>query len=163
MQVFDSWAGELSPHHFEQFSFPYIKQIAQSVRQRLKQEGLPDVPLVIFAKGAHESLDILSNCGYDVVSLDWTIDPKRAREETKNNVTLQGNADPGILYGTPEVIRQEVDQMFQRFGTTRWIANLGHGMQPDHTPEGLHAFLSAIVSFVNNFGLALIFIERKLG
>ncbi len=144
LQVFDSWAGELSPHHFREFSLPYLKQIATRVKATLKERGHDDVPMVVFAKGAHEALADLADAGYDVVSLDWTIDPVLARERTSNKVVLQGNADPGILYGTPELIDREVGDMIERFKRHRWIANLGHGMQPDHTPEGLDAFLRAL-------------------
>ncbi|KAJ3081692.1 Uroporphyrinogen decarboxylase in heme biosynthesis [Quaeritorhiza haematococci] len=145
LQVFDSWGGELSPQDFRKFSVPYLTQIAARVRMALRAHDLPEVPLVVFAKGAHASLDVLSSIGYDVVSLDWTIDPTEARQATKNRVTLQGNADPSLLYASPETIEKEVREMLQRFGTRRqYIANLGHGMYPDHDPERLRAYLEAI-------------------
>ncbi len=95
----------------------------------LAKENL-SVPMVVFAKGAHASLDVLSSIGYDVVSLDWTIDPTEARAATKGRVTLQGNADPCILYAPHDVIRSHVSDMVAKFGTRKYIANLGHGMHP---------------------------------
>jgi uroporphyrinogen decarboxylase len=81
--------------------------------------------LVIYIKGAHDSLDMLTAIGFDVVGLDWTVDPVRAREVTRGRVTLQGNADPALLYGGKDVIRKEVKIMLEKFGPTRHIANLG--------------------------------------
>lgn len=71
LQVFDSWAGELSPQIFEEFSFPYIKEIGQKLRQKF-----PDLPLIVFAKGASYAIESLSKLDYNVVGLDWTIHPK---------------------------------------------------------------------------------------
>jgi uroporphyrinogen decarboxylase len=68
---------------------------------------------------------MLTGIGYDVVGLDWTVDPVRAREVTRNRVTLQGNADPALLYGGRDVIRKEVKIMLEKFGPVRHIANLG--------------------------------------
>jgi uroporphyrinogen decarboxylase len=52
----------------------------------------------VFAKGAHYALEELSKCGYDVVSLDWTLDPALSRQRVGPNITLQGNLDPCALY-----------------------------------------------------------------
>jgi uroporphyrinogen decarboxylase len=124
---------------------PYLTRIAFEVKQKLKDQCLSVVPMVVFAKGAHYALEDLSRSGYDVVGLDWSIDPTFAKIKTQGLVTIQGNADPGILYGTDDLIRQEVRKMAKEFGNGKWIANLGHGMQPDHTPEKLKVFLEAIV------------------
>ena len=86
----------------------------------------------------------MTDSGYDVIGLDWTIDPKEARLQTDNKVTLQGNLDPCALYGPPDVIRSEVRRMIESFGTQKLIANLGHGMHPDHDPERLNVFLTAV-------------------
>ncbi|KAJ1546602.1 Uroporphyrinogen decarboxylase in heme biosynthesis, partial [Cladochytrium tenue] len=130
LQVFDSWAGELSPHDFAQFSLPYLDQIATVVSQRLIKLGL-NVPLVVFARGAHYALDDLSRLKYSVVSIDWTMDPEVARKIAGGRVTLQGNADPSLLYADPEVIKDVARTMVTKFGPERhYIANLGHGMYP---------------------------------
>ncbi|KAJ3004117.1 hypothetical protein HKX48_001414 [Thoreauomyces humboldtii] len=147
LQVFDSWAGELSPVQFRQFSLPYIRQIPVRVRAKLAalSRDLATLPLVIFARGAHYALEDLTDVGYDVISLDWTMDPKGSRSRVGNNVSLQGNADPSLLYAPKETIRKEVETMLEAFGTSqRYIANLGHGMHPDHDPEHLRAYLEAI-------------------
>jgi len=85
--------------------------------------------MTVFAKGAWYALDELCESGFDVVSLDWLQDPAEAVEIARGRVTLQGNADPGILYGTKEVVTAAVEEMVMGFGGGKkgWIANLGHG------------------------------------
>lgn len=86
--------------------------------------------MVVFAKGAWYALDSLCSLGYQVVGLDWLQDPAEAvKTRGKRQVVFQGNADPGILYGTKEAITKVVEDMVKGFGggNQGWIANLGHG------------------------------------
>ena len=131
VQVFDSWAGELSPDSFDQFSLPYLRQIAEKLPKRLEELKLDRVPMVVFAKGAWYALDKLCALKYDVVGLDWLHDPAEATRIARGRVVLQGNADPGILYGDRKAIRRAVRRMVRGFraeGRQKWISNLGHGM-----------------------------------
>lgn len=64
--------------------------LIQETKERLAAEGLPVVPMTVFAKGAHYALEELSNTPYDVVGLDWTMDPADAVRRTGGRVTLQG-------------------------------------------------------------------------
>lgn len=128
--MFDSWAGELSPASFKDFSEPYLAYISANLPKRLKELKLDPVPMVVFAKGAWYALDALCNLGYQVVGLDWLQDPAEAvKIRGDRQVVFQGNADPGILYGTHENITKVVEDMVQGFGGGKqgWIANLGHG------------------------------------
>lgn len=129
VQVFDSWAAELSPASFQEFSLPYLRFIAQQLPQHLKDLSLPQVPMVVFAKGAWYALDDLCNSGYQVVGLDWLQDPADAVRVANGRVVLQGNADPGVLYGDNRAITSVVQDMVKGFGGGKqgWIANLGHG------------------------------------
>lgn len=105
------------------------------------------VPMVVFAKGAHYALSELSSSGYDVVGLDWTMDPETARSSTaSSNICLQGNLDPCLLFGTKELIEKETERMLRGFGNKNVIANLGHGMMPEHTPESLGWYVDAVHS-----------------
>ncbi|XP_010145183.1 PREDICTED: uroporphyrinogen decarboxylase, partial [Eurypyga helias] len=98
LQLFESHAGHLGPEQFQDFALPYIRDIAQTVKSKLKEEALPLVPMIIFAKDAHYALRDLARAGYEVVGLDWTIRPQEARAQTGKGVTLQGNLDPCALY-----------------------------------------------------------------
>jgi uroporphyrinogen decarboxylase len=147
IQIFDSWAGELSPYDFQQFSYPTLKQISTNVRQRLSQEGLPSVPMILFAKGANYALGFLAeNSGYDVLGLDWLIDPEEARRAVGDKVALQGNLDPNVLYGGKDAIETAVKRMCEGFGKGKggWIANLGHGITPGVDPEDLRWFFECV-------------------
>uniref|UniRef100_A0A5F9C7K6 Uroporphyrinogen decarboxylase n=1 Tax=Oryctolagus cuniculus TaxID=9986 RepID=A0A5F9C7K6_RABIT len=99
---------------------------------------------IIFAKDGHFALEELAQAGYEVVGLDWTVDPKKARERVGKTVTLQGNLDPCALYAPKEEIGQLVQQMLDGFGPQRYIANLGHGLYPDMDPEHVGAFVDAV-------------------
>ena len=139
VQVFDSWAGELSPATFKEFALPYLTYICDHLPKKLEAMGEERVPMVVFAKGAWYALEELCQTNYDVVGLDWLHDPAEAYKVTqKYGKVVQGNADPGVLYGGHGAITKVVENMVQGFGGGRqgWIANLGHGKE---TPNFVHA------------------------
>lgn len=147
LQVFDTSAGYLTKHLFDTFALPCLRKIATQVRQGLRDASLPQVPLVVFAKDAHWALESLGSepgVYYDVVSLDWTIDPQTARAKVSPGITLQGNLDPCALYSNANNIDQMVEKMINAFGTRNYIANLGHGMYPDMSPDAVEAFVNAV-------------------
>ncbi|PGH18635.1 uroporphyrinogen decarboxylase [Helicocarpus griseus UAMH5409] len=146
VQVFDSWAGELSPASFREIALPYLRYISAKLPGRLAAMGQERVPMTVFAKGAWYALDELCESGYDVVGLDWLHDPAEAARVARGRVTLQGNADPGCLYGSREAITAVVENMVKGFGggKQRWIANLGHGVTPFVNPEDLKFYFQEI-------------------
>jgi len=155
LQIFDSNAGELAPHHFQEFSFPGIQRISAGVREQIKKGEIPDVPMTLFAKGGNTSLSFLAkNAGYDVLGLDWCIEPSEAREIVGSEVALQGNLDPNVLYGGRESIEREVKRMCESFrgghNTKAWIANLGHGITPGVDPEDLRWFFECVQKYSSN-------------
>ncbi|XP_040144507.1 uroporphyrinogen decarboxylase isoform X5 [Ictidomys tridecemlineatus] len=144
LQLFESHAGHLGPQLFNKFALPYIRDVAKRVKARLQEAGLAPVPMIIFAKDGHFALEELAQAGYEVVGLDWTVAPKKARERVGKSVTLQGNLDPCALYASEEEIGRLVQQMLDDFGPKRYIANLGHGLYPDMDPEHVGAFVDAV-------------------
>lgn len=131
IQVFDSWAGELSPSSFKIFALPYLNYIADNLPARLQSLGLEPVPMTVFAKGAWYALPELCNSNYNTIGLDWLHDPAEAYKTARaKGKVLQGNADPGVLYGSRQSITKVVEEMVTGFGGGKqgWIANLGHGM-----------------------------------
>jgi len=147
VQVFDSWAGELSPTTFKEFALPHLKYIAEKLPLRLKELNEDVVPMTVFAKGAWYALDELCEIGYQVVGLDWLHSPAEAVRVARGRVTLQGNADPGVLYGGHRAITRVVEEMVHGFGGGKqgWIVNLGHGITPFVKPEDLKFFFDEIV------------------
>jgi uroporphyrinogen decarboxylase len=149
LQVFDTWASELSPHHYTEFALPYYKLISSRVRSSLLTLNIPCPPLTLFAKGANASLGLTAKeSGFDVLSLDWLVSPSVAVSEVSGHVALQGNIDPNVLYGGKEATEREVKRMcegFKQGGKTKaWIANLGHGITPGVDPEDLKWFLECV-------------------
>ncbi|KAF9351364.1 Uroporphyrinogen decarboxylase in heme biosynthesis [Mortierella sp. AD094] len=142
LQVFESFGGDLGPRDFDHFSLPYLAQIVKRVKSEL---GSDAVPMTVFAKGSWYALDSLSSIGYDTVSLDWTVDPEDAIEIASGRVTLQGNLEPSVLLGSDQEIEAETEKMMERFGSsTRYIANLGHGILPGVRVEAVDLFLRTV-------------------
>ncbi|KAF1813994.1 uroporphyrinogen decarboxylase [Eremomyces bilateralis CBS 781.70] len=164
LQVFDSWAGELSPSSFKEFSLPYLREIATGTQARLTELGLEKVPMVVFAKGAWYALEDLCNSDYDVVSLDWLHDPAEAYKIARSKgKTLQGNMDPGALYGGKPSIAKELDHIVRGFGGGKqgWIANLGHGNWSILYCLGFVANDIGVTPFVDPENLRFFFEEVK--
>ncbi|GGH51155.1 uroporphyrinogen decarboxylase [Dyadobacter endophyticus] len=137
VQLFDSWAGILSPEQYRVFSLPYIKQIC---------DAITEVPLTVFAKGAFFARKEIGELNCSVVGLDWNMDIAESRELIPNK-TLQGNLDPCVLYSSYDQIRAEVKKMVGQFGTQRYIANLGHGVYPDTDPDKVRCFIEAVKEY----------------
>ncbi|KAJ8913192.1 hypothetical protein NQ315_009029 [Exocentrus adspersus] len=146
IQVFDSSAEYLNKRLYEIFCLPYLKKIAQALKIHLKESN-QDVILVLFAKGAHFCLEEQADLGYDVLGIDWTVEPKLVRSVLKNkNITIQGNLDPCALYAPKEEIVKMVTNMIDQFGTERYIVNLGHGIYPDAPIDAVQTFIDAVHS-----------------
>lgn len=138
VQIFDTWGGVLTPDHYKMFSLDFIHNIVS----KLHRNGQP---VIVFSKGANQSLNDIADIGADVVGLDWTVDIHDARELIGEKVALQGNLDPSVLYASPEVIRQEVRAILRKFGKgSGHVFNLGHGITPDVPVEHAKAMVNAV-------------------
>jgi uroporphyrinogen decarboxylase len=137
VQIFDSWAGILSPEQYSEFSLPYIKKIC---------EAITEVPKTVFAKGAFFARAEMNNLPCEVIGLDWNMPIEESRKLLPNK-TLQGNLDPCALYGTNLEIEKITKKMLQTFGKERYIANLGHGLYPDIKPDSVKCFVETVKAF----------------
>ncbi|EGI70111.1 Uroporphyrinogen decarboxylase [Acromyrmex echinatior] len=148
LQVFESNGNYLDDALFTNYSFKYLKQISERVRKQLKEANIPEVPMIAFPKGATmNSLKILAmDQSYEVIGLDWTVDPIEARKQLGANVTLQGNMDPCAMYFSQDEIIDRAQKMVSNFGKTRYIANLGHGILPDTPISSMEAFIKGVHS-----------------
>ncbi len=145
VQLFDSWAGILSPMQYRLFSLPYLTQICDALGSEL-HDGVVShapVPVTVFAKGAFFARHEIGQLACSVVGLDWNMDPSESRTLIPNKV-LQGNLDPCVLYADFAQIRAEVKQMLDAFGRQHYIANLGHGIYPDTNPDKARCFVEAV-------------------
>jgi len=138
IQIFDSWAGILSSEFYREFSLNYISQICDAVTV---------VPKIVFAKDAYFARKDISNLKCDVIGLDWTMDIAESRSLIGSGKTLQGNADPCLLYADFSTIKKETEKMLHTFGPKRHIANLGHGLYPDTEKDKVKFFVDTVKQF----------------
>jgi uroporphyrinogen decarboxylase len=134
VQMFDSWAGHLSPMDYDIFALPYQQQVVRQVKAKY-----PDVPLILYISGSAGILERMAQSGVDIVSVDWTVDMADARRRLGPSVGVQGNIDPGILFGSKALIRDRIVDTIRKAGNQGHILNLGHGILPK-TPEDNAAF-----------------------
>ncbi|XP_012539557.1 uroporphyrinogen decarboxylase [Monomorium pharaonis] len=148
LQVFESNGDYLDDVLFTNYSFKYLKQISERVRKQLREKNIPEVPMIAFPKGATmNSLKILAmDQSYEVIGLDWTVDPIEARKQLGPNITLQGNMDPCAMYSSQDEIVDRAQKMVSNFGKTRYIANLGHGILPDTPILSMESFIKGVHS-----------------
>ena len=139
IQLFDSWAGTLGEKQYYEFGLKYITEIVTAIK--------PLAPITVFAKDAHYAVKKISETGCNTIGLDWTIDPIKARSEAGENVTLQGNADPCLLYADEKTIQRETETMLKAFGQQKYICNLGHGLYPDIDKEKVKFFVNVVKEF----------------
>ncbi|HLO86550.1 MAG TPA: uroporphyrinogen decarboxylase [Nostocaceae cyanobacterium] len=134
VQMFDSWAGQLSPQDYDTFALPYQQKVFQKVK-----ETHPDTPLILLVSGSAGVLERMAKSGADILTIDWTVDMADARARLGRNVKVQGNLDPGVLFGSKEFIRDRIIDTVRKAGNWGHILNLGHGVLPE-TPEENVAF-----------------------
>ena len=144
VQLFDSWAGSLSPTQYEQFVLPHSQRIFEALSEH-------SVPRIHFGVGTGEILHLMSAAGADVVGVDWRVPIDEARKRIGVGKSVQGNLDPSILGGDWELISEEVIDILKRnAGQHGHIFNLGHGVTPEVNPD----VLKRVVDLVHNFRTA---------
>jgi uroporphyrinogen decarboxylase len=142
LQLFDSWAGALSPADYVTYVLPYSRraiEIAQSSS---------DVPLIHFGTGTSGMLPLIRQAGGDVIGVDWRIDLAEAWQRLGDDVAVQGNLDPVVLFAPiPDIKKQAARILDQVRGKPGHIFNLGHGILP-HTPV---EHVAALIDFVHEY------------
>ena len=141
LQLFDSSAGHLPPELYGRFAFEPSSRVIQSLRNK-------GVPIIYFAPGAMNCLQIMKNIGADVIGIDWRISLNTARAELGEKIAVQGNLDPACLLGARDGIREQIQQaLAANAGLPGHIFNLGHGVLPQ-TPV---ANVEVLVDFLRSF------------
>ena len=136
VQIFDTWAGILSPPDLDEFSLRYISYICD----RLETNG---APVIVFPKGVNDTAK-LAGLKCDVIGIDWTKDIAEAKAQAGGKA-IQGNLDPCVLFAPKEKIRQETERVLERYGSgTGHIFNLGHGILPNVLPENARYLVDCV-------------------
>jgi uroporphyrinogen decarboxylase len=140
VQLFDSWAGSLSPEQFERWVIAPTARLVSALKDRH-----PDVPVIGFAKGAGGKIAAYAReTGVDAVGLDETVDPAWAASELPGGVVLQGNLDPLALVAGGEALDRAVARILDAFAGRPHIFNLGHGILPDTPIAHVEALLGQV-------------------
>ncbi|NND69078.1 MAG: uroporphyrinogen decarboxylase [Halioglobus sp.] len=142
LQIFDTWGGALTAAGYEEYSLQYMQRVIS--RLPAEADGRK-VPVIVFTKGGGQWLETIADCGAQGVGIDWTTDIHGARQRVGENVALQGNMDPAMLFASPERIRSEVDSILAGYGRgSGHVFNLGHGITPGVNPDHVTAFVAAV-------------------
>ncbi len=129
MQLFDSWAGSLSPQQFEKWVIEPNARITQRLR-----ECCPELVVIGFPKGAGGKLPAYAReTGVDAVGLDETVDPVWADQVLPKGMPVQGNLDPLALMAGGAALEEGIDRVLNAFRDRPHVFNLGHGIG-QHTP-----------------------------
>lgn len=137
VQLFDTWACELTPAEYGEFELPSTQMVLQTL-----DDG--SVPRILFAKGSAQHLESLAKSGADVLSVDWDTDLAEARRKLGRRVALQGNVNPSILLnGNADEVRGAAREAIEKTGGEGHILNLGHGILPGTPVANAKAFVEA--------------------
>jgi uroporphyrinogen decarboxylase len=142
VQLFDSWAGCLSPADYREYVFPWTKATI---------DGLPDdVPVINFLTGNPALLPLCREAGGDVIGLDWRIDLQDGWRTVGYDKAVQGNLDPAALLAGPGMLRRQAERVLAAAeGRPGHIFNLGHGVTPEVDPDQV----KALVRMVHDYGV----------
>lgn len=149
VQIFDTWGGALSHNAYREFSLAYMQKIVDGL---IREADGREVPVILFTKNGGQWLESIAATGATAVGLDWTTDIGQARARIGDQVALQGNMDPTMLYASPKRIRQEVATILESYGEgTGHIFNLGHGITPEVDPVSAGVFIEAVHEFSDKY------------
>lgn len=144
VQLFDSWAGILSVSAYEEFAAPYTQKIIRALN------AVSDKPVILFVGNSAHLLGAMSAQSPQMIGLDWRVTPEEALRLIPSDIALQGNLDPLVLYGTPEVVRRETRKVLDGFAARKgYVFNLGHGIHP-RSPI---ACVEAMIQMVRNYAM----------
>jgi uroporphyrinogen decarboxylase len=135
VQLFDSWAGSLSPDEYARFALPAVRAVIKGVADL-------GAPTILFGVGTGELLGLMGTSGADVVGVDWRVPLDEARRRVGPGLAVQGNLDPALCLAPWPVVEEAATDVLTRAadGTgTGHVFNLGHGVLPETDPGVLAA------------------------
>ncbi|MHA2170744.1 MAG: uroporphyrinogen decarboxylase [Candidatus Kariarchaeaceae archaeon] len=144
IQVFDSWAGFLSPDQFSSWALPYTKRIF---------ETLSETPCIFYARGSSHLFALAAQSGADGISIDTTMSLTDARSKIKSETVLQGNLDPTYLLTNPKLVRENTVKILNEansLGSPHYIFNLARGIDRNSSLENVKTMIDTVKSFRRN-------------
>jgi uroporphyrinogen decarboxylase len=137
VQLFDSWAGCLTPPDYENYAAPYTKAVIDAI--------VPGVPVINFSTGTSGALKQIRAAGGDVIGLDWRVNLDEGWAAVGHDVAIQGNLDPVALFASPKEIKRRAGEILRRAaGRPGHIFNLGHGVLPETPVDHVIALVDTV-------------------
>ncbi|MBI5841933.1 MAG: uroporphyrinogen decarboxylase [Chloroflexi bacterium] len=141
VQVFDSWVGALNPQDYEEFVLPYSQKVLQAAKNE-------NVPVIHFGTNTTTLLSLMKRAGGDVIGLDWRIPLDDGWKILGDDVAVQGNLDPALLFAPLPVLKQRVHNILRRAdGKPGHIFNLGHGILQNTPVDNVKAVVDMVHEF----------------
>jgi len=138
VQLFDTWAGLLSPADYAEFALPFTRRVFAAL----------DAPAILYVNGCAHLVDAMAASGASALSLDWRVDLAAERERLGPGIGLQGNLDPSALFAPPDVVSDRVRAILDAMrGDPRYVFNLGHGILPQTPIESVEALVETVREF----------------
>lgn len=139
--LLDSSAGLLTPQDYREYVMPYVADILSRLQMYRR-------PAIIYVNGCGHLLNLMVRTGPQVIALDWRLDLEKVRIRLPENVSIQGNLDPSVMLGPPDLIRDRaVDILIQGTLYRGHIFNLGGGILPETPPENVQALVDIVRDF----------------
>ena len=143
VQVFDSWVGALSPQDYETFVLPHSQKVLEAAKAE-------NVPVIHFGTNTTTLLPLMKRAGGDVIGLDWRIPLDEGRALLGEDVAVQGNLDPALLFAPLSEIKARVHDILRRAaGRPGHIFNLGHGILQNTPVDNV----KAVVDMVHEYSI----------
>lgn len=148
VQLFDTWAGVLSPRDYEAFALPYVKEVTEAIKGQggiLRGGKGQGTPIIYFVGECGGLLEKIKTCGADVIGIDWRINIDEAIKRLGSDFSIQGNLDPCALFLPKNKIADRVSDIMKRASSARGhIFNLGHGILPETPVENAVAMVEMV-------------------
>lgn len=144
VQMFDSWAGTLSPADYDTFALPYQRKVVERIKA-----VHPETPLIVYINKCGAVIEKMGQIGADIISVDWTTTIADARKRVDNSaIGYQGNLDPMALFAPDDVlVEQTLDILRNVPKGTKHIMNLGHGVDKDTSEEKVELFVKTVQNY----------------
>ena len=137
IQVFDSWAGVLAADDFARRCAPHTDALLQAARDA-------GAVAITFVNGASQHLDRIAQMPADVAAVDWRMPMRKVRQRLPEDMCVQGNMDPALLFADDDTLRAAVAEICKAAGSSGHVFNLGHGIQPSTDPAKLAVLVEEV-------------------
>lgn len=142
LQIFDTWAGNLSLDDYKTFALPATQKIIAEIKRQ------KNTPVILYVNGSSHLISEMCNAGADCLSVDWRTPLSEIEKLIPKHISLQGNLDSTALFlKTEEIVRKTSEMLSSLQRKTGYIANLGHGILPTTPRENAKAFVDTVKNF----------------